>query len=125
MPGGPALPSSPETHEIAVETDGRLAASAKVSRTDDPAVVRCAMHVESGHLPPGARASLVDAVLDDPQVRHASHLSASMPTGDTEMIDRVRERTDSVTLRATGATKLVEAELPAAADDPSPAADAE
>ena|SRR3712207_240700 len=106
------MTSSPQPHEIAIETDGRLAAMAKVSSTDDPDVVRCAMHVESGHLPPGSRASLVDAVLDDPQVRSASRLSASMPIGDAEMVERVRERATSVELRAAGATKLVEAELP-------------
>jgi hypothetical protein len=113
IPKDPPMASSPDSHEIAVEVDGRLAGIATVSPTNDPAVVRSAMHVESGHLPPGARSSLVDAVLDDPEVRHASHLSASMPTGDTEMVDRVRERADQVELRATGATKLVEADLPA------------
>jgi hypothetical protein len=34
-----------------------------------------------------------------------------MPLGDTEMIDRVRERCDDVEARAAGATKLVEAHL--------------
>jgi hypothetical protein len=104
---------SHQSHEVAISIDGRLAGIATVSRTDDPAVVRSSMHVESGHLPPGARSSLVDAVLDDPDVRGASHLTASMPTGDTEMVDRVRERADAVELRATGATKLVDADLPA------------
>jgi hypothetical protein len=108
---------SQDPREIAVQVDGHLAGIATVSHTDDPDVVRSAMHVESGHLPPGARSSLVDAVLDDPDVRRASHLTASMPTGDTEMVDRVRERADSVELRATGATKVVEAELPA---EPAP-----
>ena len=111
------MSSSAESHEIAIAIDGLLAASATVSRTDDPAVVRSAMHVEAGHLPPGARSGLVDAVLDDPTVRRASHLSASMPIGETEMVDRVRERADSVELRATGATKMVECDLP-----PDPAA---
>jgi hypothetical protein len=109
---------SPDSHEIAVEVDGHLAGIATVRRTDDPAVVRSDLHVESGQLPPGARSSLVDAVLDDPAVRHASHLTATMPTGDTEMVDRVRERADAVELRAAGATKLVDADLPA--DPPAP-----
>ena len=98
-------------HQVHIEVDGHMAASAEVSSTDDPNVVRCAMHVESGHLPPGAQARLVDAVIDDPAISGASHLSASMPTGDTELIDRIRERTDSVEIRAAGATKLVEADL--------------
>jgi phage shock protein A len=36
---------------------------------------------------------------------------ATMPLGDTEMLDRVRERCDDVEARAAGATKLVEARL--------------
>ena len=105
---------SSEPHDIQIEVDGRLAAVATVSPTDDPAVVRSAMHVESGHLPPGTRARLVDAVLDDDQVSSADHLAASMPMGDTELLDRVRERTRNVEVRAAGSTKLVEADLPGA-----------
>jgi hypothetical protein len=101
----------PDPHEIQIEVDGHLAALAEVSPTDDPVVVRSAMHIESGHLPPGTRSALVDAVLDDPQVSGASHLSASMPAGDTELLDRIRERADSVETRKAGATKLVEADL--------------
>jgi hypothetical protein len=102
---------SPDTHEVKIEVDGRMAAVADVRGTADPAVVHSAMHVESGHLPPGTRSKLVDAVLDDPQVSQASHLSASMPAGDTELIDRLRQRAETVEIRAAGATKLVEAEL--------------
>jgi hypothetical protein len=104
---------SRDSREIAVAIDGHVVAIATVRRTDDPAVIRSAMHVESGHWPPGARSRLVDAVLDDPEVRGCAHLSASMPIGDTEMVDRVRERAGSVELRAAGATKLVEVDLPA------------
>ena len=103
-------PSS-DSHEIAIKVDGHLAALAQVSGTDDPAVVRSAMHISAGHLPPGTRARLVDAVLDDPKVAAASHLAATMPAGDIEMVERVRERADAVEVRATGATKLVDADL--------------
>ena len=102
----------PASHEIEIEVDGRLAAVATVSGTADPRVVRSAMHVESGHLPPGTRTRLVDAVLDDDQVSSAEHLAASMPMGDTELLDRVRERGSNVEVRAAGATNLVEADLP-------------
>jgi hypothetical protein len=34
-----------------------------------------------------------------------------MPAGDTELLDRIRERADSVEARRAGATKLVEADL--------------
>jgi hypothetical protein len=102
---------SPHPHEIQIEIDGRLVAAADVSRTDDPDVVRSAMHVESGHLPVGSRTKLVDAVLEDPHVSAASHLAASVPTGDTEKLDRIRERVRSVDVRAAGATALVDADL--------------
>lgn len=88
-----------------------MVAAAQVSVTEDPDVVRSAMHVESGHLPVGARTKLVDAVLEDPQVSAASHLAASVPSGDTELLNRIRERARSVQVRSAGATTLVEADL--------------
>jgi hypothetical protein len=119
MTAHPDRRADPSTaHEVEIVVDGRVVAVAKVSRTADPAVVRSAMHVESGQLPRGARARLVDAVLDDPEIRGASHLCASMPIGDTDMLDRVRERAGPVQLRAAGATKLVEVDLPAATAHP-------
>jgi hypothetical protein len=110
-PKKPTMTRSPDAHEIRIEVDGRLVAAAEVSRTEDPDVVRSAMHVESGHLPAGSRTKLVDAVLEDPQVAAASHLAASVPTGETELLDRLRERARSVDVRAAGATALVEADL--------------
>jgi hypothetical protein len=102
---------SPDARQIQIEVDGHIVAAAGVSQTDDAEVVRAAMHVESGHLPAGSRTKLVDAVLEDPQVSAASHLAASVPTGDTELLDRIRERARSVDIRAAGATALVEADL--------------
>src|SRR4051794_14818830 len=116
----PAMTLSPDTHEIRIEIDGRLVAAAEISQTTDPAVVRSAMHVEAGHLPTGSRTKLVDAVLDDPQVCAASRLAASMPTGDTELLERVRQRARSVDVRAAGATNLVEAGLRPGQDPPPP-----
>jgi hypothetical protein len=109
---------SPSPHEIRIEVDGHLVAAAEVSPTEDPDVVRSAMHVESGHLPAGSRTRLVDAVLDDPQVAAAPHLAASVPMGDTELLDRIRERAGSVDVRAAGATVLVEMDMPRARKDP-------
>jgi hypothetical protein len=96
---------------ILIEADGRTLASAEVHSTDRPGVVHSDMHVESGHLPGGTRTRLVDAVLEDPRVDEADRLLATMPLGDTEMLDRVRERCHDVEAHAAGATKLVEARL--------------
>ncbi|MFW3170428.1 hypothetical protein [Geodermatophilus sp. CPCC 206100] len=97
---------------VRITVDGHVLADADVHPTDDPRVVHSDLHVESGQLPLGTRGRLVDAVLDHPSVDRAERLVATMPISDTEMLDRVRERTTDVAARAAGATKIVEARLP-------------
>jgi hypothetical protein len=96
---------------VSIQDDGRTLAEADIHPSEEPGVVRSALHVESGQLPVGTRARLVDAVLEHPAVDSADKLVATMPISDTEMIDRVRERADDVEARAVGATKIVEARL--------------
>ncbi len=96
---------------VRVQADGRVLAEAEIRRTEVPGVVASAMHVESGHLPLGTGTRLVDAVLEHPDVDGAQRLVATMPLNDTEMLDRVRQRSDEVEARAAGATKIVEARL--------------
>jgi hypothetical protein len=102
---------SDDDQTILIEADGRTLASAEVHLTDEPGVVHSDLHVASGQLPGGTRSRLVDAVLDSPEMGEADRMLATMPLGDTEMLDRVRERCDDVEARAAGATKLVEARL--------------
>lgn len=97
------------------DEDGRCVAAADIEVVEGSAV-RASLHVESGHLPVGTRARLVDAVLDAPEVSSRQHVQVALPLGDTEMLDRVRERCDLDEVRAAGATCLVEADL---AGDPS------
>src|SRR5688500_18371241 len=96
---------------IRIETDGHTVAAAEVPSTGDAGLVHTDLHVESGHLPAGTRARLVDAVLAHPDVDHADRMVATMPLGDVEMLARVRERCDEVETHAAGATKLVEARV--------------
>jgi hypothetical protein len=96
---------------IAIEDDGRTLATAEMHPADGTGVLHSDLHVESGHLPAGTRARLVDAVLDSSDADGADHLRATMPLGDTEMLERVRERCDDVETRAAGATKIVDARL--------------
>jgi hypothetical protein len=97
--------------DVEIQDGGHLLATADVSPTDEAGVVHSELHVESGQLPRGTRSRLVDAVLEHPEVGKADRLVATMPLGDTEMLDRVRERTEGVEARAAGATKIVEARL--------------
>lgn len=93
------------------DEDGRPVGMADIDVVDD-AVVRASLHVESGHLQPGTRGRLVDAVLDSPEVSSRHHLQATVPLGDTEMLDRVRDRCEDSETRAAGASCLIDAELP-------------
>jgi hypothetical protein len=98
--------------EIEIEAEGRTVASAEVHAPADDGVLHSDLHAESGQLPPGTRSRLVDAVLDSSSRQQAERLVATMPKGDTEMLDRVRERCDDVEAHAAGSTKIVEATLP-------------
>ena len=103
---------------VQIEEDGRLLAAAEVEPPDDSGVAHTALQPESGQLPGGTRARVVDAVLDHPEVERAERLVATMPAGDTEMLDRMRQRGEVVEVRAAGATKLVEARLDHGEDCP-------
>jgi len=94
---------------VEIADDGRLMATAEIEPTDEAGVVRATLHVESGHLPPGTRSRLVDAVLDTAEVKPGDRLEATVPMGDAEILERVRERCDDVATRPAGATVLVEA----------------
>ena len=97
-----------------INVGGRAVASADVEQHDRPGVVRAAVHVESGHQPPGTRARLVDAILDLPEVRTQQRLEIALPIGETEILQRLRDRCDRVRARPAGATCLVDADLPSA-----------
>jgi hypothetical protein len=99
--------------KIEVSDGDRVVASAQVDTSPDaPDTARASLHAESGHLPVGSRASLVDAVLDLPELQGGTHLKATIPLGDTESLQRLRQRTQDMTTRAAGSTAIVEAELP-------------
>src|SRR6478609_595397 len=78
------------------------------------------LHAQAGHLPPGSRASLVDAVLDLPEVQHSDHLQATVPLGDSESLQRLHDRCADMTTRAAGSSALVEADPPGPTPTPTP-----
>jgi hypothetical protein len=91
--------------------DGQQLAVARIDLVD-AVTARASLHVAAGHLPAGTRTRLVDAVFDDPDVRSRRQVQVTLPLGDTEILDRVRERGRIATFRAAGSTCLLEAELP-------------
>jgi hypothetical protein len=99
-----------EPQRITVEEDGRMLAEALVRA--DPPSVHADFHVESGQLPVGTRTRLVDAVLDDSSGEDAAELTATLPAGDGEILNRLRERCDDLQLRAAGASTLATGAIP-------------
>jgi hypothetical protein len=99
--------------KVEVSDGERVVASAQVDTSPDtPDTARASLHAESGHLPVGSRASLVDAVVDLPELHGGTHLEATIPLGDSESLQRLRQRTHDMTTRAAGSTALIDAELP-------------
>lgn len=72
---------------------------------------RASLRAAAGHLAPGVRARLVDAVLDLPELRGGAHLEATFPLGDSETLDRLRERCTDVTTHPAGTTALLDANI--------------
>ena len=83
------------------------------------------LRAESGHIAPGRRASLVDAVLALPEVRESARLGAAFPLGDSESLHRLEQCCAHVRTHPAGSSAILEADLPpggdgSAAQRPSP-----
>jgi uncharacterized phage protein gp47/JayE len=109
------MTSRDKSHRVEVKDDGQTVAAAEVRSLEHPAgTVRTSLLPSSGHTPPGSRASLVDAVMDLPEVQAGSRLEATVPLGDAESLERLRERTEDSITRPAGSTALVDADIPPA-----------
>jgi len=107
-------PETPRHIEIKDETD-RTVAKAEVTTAPGPeGTVRASIQTDA-YAPAGSRAELVDAVMDLPEVQQSDRMEAAVPYGDSESLERLRERTEDAETRAAGATTLLDANIP---DDP-------
>jgi hypothetical protein len=104
-------PGTPRHVEI---KDGdETVAAAEVTTSPEPGgTAQASLHAAAGHIAPGSRASLVDAVMDLPEVQASEHLQATVPLGDGESLERLRERTEDATTRPAGSTALLDANIP-------------
>lgn len=101
------------SRHIEVKDGDKTVADADVSTSQESeGIARASLRAASGHIAPGNRASLVDAVMDLPEVQESSRLEAAVPLGDSESLARLRERADEMTTRPAGASALVEAKVP-------------
>jgi len=108
--------TSPEkSRRLEVKDHGQTVTAAEARTVEHPAgTVRTSLLPASGHTPPGSRASLIDAVMDQPEVQADPRLEATVPLGDAESLQRLRERTEDSVTRPAGSTALVDADIPPA-----------
>jgi hypothetical protein len=107
--------TDPETsrHVEVRDDDDRTAAVAEVTTAKGPeGTVRTSMYAKSEHVRPGDRAALVDEVMGLPEVKASDRVEATVPYGDAESVERLRERTHDAVLRAAGGTTLLDANVP-------------
>lgn len=105
-------PSRPRHVEIK-DGDQTVAAAEVTTSQEAGGTAHASMHAAPGHIAPGSRASLVDAVMDLPEVQASKHLQASVPLGDGESLERLRERTVDAATHPAGSTALLDANIPA------------
>ena len=93
------------------DSRGMVAAADVTISQESDRHARTSLRAAAGHLVPGVRARLVDAVLDLPELHDGARLEAAFPLGDTETLCRLRERCTNVTTHPAGATVLLEATI--------------
>ena len=109
--------TNPEVpRHIEVKDGDRTVAAADVTTAGPAGTARTSLHATTEHVRPGYRKNLVDAVMDLPEVQASTRLEASVPLGDAELLQRLRERTEDAVTRAAGSTALLDANIPP--DDP-------
>jgi hypothetical protein len=106
-------PDTPRHIEIK-DGDQTVAAAEVMTPRGASGTARASLHAASGHVTPGRRANLVDAVMDLPEVQASARLEATIPLGDGESLERLRERTADTVTRPAGSTALVDADIPSA-----------
>jgi hypothetical protein len=97
---------------VQISDDHGTIASADVTITQQTVrTARASLRAAAGHLAPGSRARLVDAVLDLPELHNGGRLEAAFPLGDSETLCRLRQRCTDVTTHPAGSTVLLEATI--------------
>ena len=106
--------TDPDTsRHIEIKDGDQTVAAAEVTTSQDAGgTVQASLHAASGHIAPGSRASLVDAVMDLPEVQASTRMEATVPLGDGETLERLRERTEDAVTRSAGSTTLLDANIP-------------
>jgi hypothetical protein len=102
----------PETpRHVEIRNGGQVVVAAEVTMPV-AGTARTSLRAAAGHVAPGWRTDLVDAVMDLPEVQASHRLEATVPLGDGEFLGRLRERTTGAVVRPAGSTLLLDANIP-------------
>jgi hypothetical protein len=107
------MPDPGPHHHLEIKEGEQTVAAADVTIPPDEDTAQASLRAAPGHVAPGYRASLVDAVMDLPEVQDSARLEAAVPLGDSETLGRLRERSENATTRPAGASALFDADIPA------------
>lgn len=99
-------------HHVEIRHGGQVVAAADVTMPI-AGTARTSLRAAAGHVAPGWRTELVDAVMHLPEVRASRRLEATVPLGDSEFLERLREWTTGMVTRPAGSTLLLDATIPA------------
>ena len=106
-------PARQELHRhVEISDDEHAVVAAEVTSEGPGGTAWASLRADSGHITPGRRASLVDAVLDLSEVRESAHLKVVFPLGDCETLQRLQERCRDVRTHPAGGSAIMEANLP-------------
>jgi hypothetical protein len=107
------MPGQDLCQHLEVGDDDRTVATAEVTTSEGSGgTARVSLYSEPGHIGPGRRARLVDAVLALPEVRESARLKAAFRLGDCESLHRLQERCENVSTHPAGWSALFTADLP-------------
>jgi hypothetical protein len=114
LPEETAMTNPENSRHVEVRDGDQIVAAAEVAASGEAGgTARASLRAESGHVAPGKRTDLVDAVMDLPEVQASARLEAAVPIGDSESLERLRQRTEETGTRPAGSTALVDALIPA------------
>jgi hypothetical protein len=102
---------SADASRVSVTTDDGREVRADITYVSSGTCVNVA--VQAGHLPMRLRHDLMQTVFELRQLQPPAFLTASIPLGDTELLEEFRHRCDRVATRSAGITCLVDATIDA------------
>lgn len=97
--------------QISIEENGQVLAEATITAPDKNNDARAEVTVAPGHLPVGTRQKMADAVHEAVCDGNAAHLTATVPHGDAELVNGIRDHLSNVDLRAAGASSIIEGDI--------------